>query len=103
MLEEHKQFEDFLPVIFFDIKSFLIKPAWATDRSLDANTLTSEKSLGSVFSMVHRVLPLMIRVKRYLDPTLVRLIFTGVHSLRGGFEVLKNFFPDSVDQKRDYE
>ena len=71
VLEKRKKFEDSLPGIFFDIQSSLIKPAWATDRLLDANTLISEKSLGFVFSMVHRVLPLMIRVKRYLDPTLV--------------------------------
>ena len=74
----------------FSILNPLISPAWATYQSLEANTLTQENSLGSEFSAVQRVSPLSLKEKMYFEPFLVWLISTEVHSLMGGFLVLKN-------------
>ena len=84
----------------FSILTPLIAPAWATYQSLEANTLIEENSLGSEFSTVQRVSPLRIKEKMHFEPCLVWLISTEVHSLMGGFLVLKNFptldFPPKV-------
>ena len=87
----------------FSILNPLISPAWATYQSLEANTLTKENSLGAEFSTVHRVSPLSVKEKMYFEPFLVWLITTEVHSLMGGFLVLKNFptldFPFKVVER----
>ena len=51
------------PGIIFSIRNPLTEPAWAEYHGLEANTLTEENSLGSVFLTDQRVSPLMTREK----------------------------------------
>ena len=81
---------EYSPGILFSILSPLIVPAWATYQLLEAKTFTDENCLGSLFSTFQRVSPLSTKENMYLEPRLIWLISTEVHSLVGGFLVLKN-------------